>query len=151
MTNVFDKMVNYYNETSYTHDYVFGFNYKGTVYACFGDATMLKDICKLDKASSKNGGGYSLRFQPNMRIREYLMRVCEVVDLCSYDDFKALYASNKYNWGENFELAMANKYNMDWHKDNVKYTDGPDMVINGKPVQLKYYKATMITENMVEA
>lgn len=151
MNGLLNRLIAYYNATSFTHHYAFGFNYKGTVYACFCESNMLESICKLDKASSKNGGGYSLRFQLTMAIRDYMLNVCDSVALCSYDEFKARKASNKYNWGENFEMLMAEKYGCTWKKDNRKYTDYADMYIDNKPYQLKYYKASFITENQIKA
>ena len=62
---IFKAMIDRYNELSYTHNYIFGLAFNGNIYATFTDESVLPYVCTLDKASSKNGGGYSLRYKPN--------------------------------------------------------------------------------------
>ena len=56
MTNltVFNKMINQYNRLSFTHNYIFGFADRGTIYAVVTNSDVLPLVCCLD-ASSRNG------------------------------------------------------------------------------------------------
>lgn len=146
MTNptTYANLMNYYTATAYTENYILGFSYNGMIYARFCEDSILPFVCTLDKAS--RGAGYAIRFKPTKAQKEILVNSPDCMAICSVEFFNELCESNKYNKGENFELLIANKYHMAWQKDNLPYTDGPDMVINGTPYQLKFEKATLINE-----
>ena len=140
---LFNKMVEFYNSKAYTHNYIFGFNYKGNVYMVKTTSKLLAYILKLDKAS--RGKGYSLRFKPNNTIREMLL--AEGAELiCSVEMFKSLVADSKYNKGEIFERLVTEWYGQEWEKDNVPFTDDGDLTVDGIAYQIKYEQATFITE-----
>ena len=145
MTNtaLFATMINRYNEVAFTHNYIFGFNYKGNVYMVKTTSKVLAYVLKLDKAS--RGKGYSLRFKPNNKIREMLL--AEGAELiCSVEMFKSLVADSKYNKGEIFERLVTEWYGQEWEKDNVPFTDDGDLTVDGIAYQIKYEQATFITE-----
>ena len=73
MTNtvLFKSMIDRYNEHAFTHEYIWGFCYKGNIYMTITDSSMMNLICKLDRAS--RGAGYSLRFCPNTDQKVLLM------------------------------------------------------------------------------
>ena len=132
-----------YNRLAYTHNYIFGFNYKGNVYMVKTTSKVLAYVLKLDKAS--RGKGYSLRFKPNNKIREMLLT--EGAELiCSVEMFKSLVADSKYNKGEIFERLVTEWYGQEWEKDNVPFTDDGDLTVDGIAYQIKYEQATFITE-----
>lgn len=140
---LFNKMVEFYNNNAYTHNYIFGFNYKGNVYMVKTTSKLLAYVLKLDKAS--RGKGYSLRFKPNNKIREMLL--AEGAELiCSVEMFKSLVADSKYNKGEIFERLVTEWYGQEWEKDNVPFTDDGDLTVDGIAYQIKYEQATFITE-----
>lgn len=140
---LFNKMVEFYNSKAYTHNYIFGFNYKGNVYMVKTTSKLLAYVLKLDKAS--RGKGYSLRFKPNNTIREMLL--VEGAELiCSVEMFKSLVADSKYNKGEIFERLVTEWYGQEWEKDNVPFTDDGDLTVDGIAYQIKYEQATFITE-----
>lgn len=149
MNEIMNKMLTFYHEKAYTNNYIFGFAKNGNIYACFTDASVMDSVCTLDKASAKNGGGYSLRCFISADMKKRMVAYSEVI--CSESEFKAICNSNKYNKGENFERIIANRYGLEWHKDNLKFTEGPDMTINGVDYQLKFEKATFVTETFVNA
>ena len=62
-TSLFEKMVNRYNELSYTHNYIYGFYFQNNVYMVEATAEVMPYILKLDKAS--RGGGLQLEILPN--------------------------------------------------------------------------------------
>ena len=59
--------------------------------------------------------------------------------------------TTKYNKGEIFEKLITEYFGMKWEKDNVPFTEGGDIEINGKAFQIKYEKATFTNEKFLQA
>lgn len=145
MTNtaLFQNMINRYNALSFTHQYIYGFCYQNNVYMVHADATLMPYVLKLDKAS--RGAGYSLRFCPNNEQKVLLIGKGAQI-LCSKDFFDNMVASTIYNKGEIFEKMVTEFYGQHWEKDNVPFTKGGDLTVNGIAYQLKFEKATFTNE-----
>ena len=140
---LFNEMVKTYNDKAYTHEYIFGINYKGNIYMVKTTSQLLTLVLKLDKAS--RGKGYSLRFKPNNKIREMLL--AEGAELiCSTEMFGKLANESKYNKGEVFEKLVTEWFGQEWEKNNVPFTDDGDLTVDGIAYQIKYEQATFITE-----
>lgn len=135
-------LINGYTEKAFTHNYIFGFPYRGIIYMAYGTANDLPYITKLDRSSENQG--YSLRFKPDMGQRQYLLPNAE--PLCSVEYLESLFATSKYNRGDLFEKLVTEKFGQEWHKDNPDFTKAPDVVANGIPYQVKFYKATFTNE-----
>ena len=75
-----------YNSIAFTHNYVMGFAYKGNIYAA--KTVGLSFGIKLDHASSKNGGGYCLRYQPTKAEKEALVESGQAELICSKEWFQ---------------------------------------------------------------
>ena len=149
---IFKTMIDRYNELSYTHNYIFGFAFNGNIYATFTDESVLPYVCTLDKASSKNGGGYSLRYKPNKAQKATLFANSEKTFIvCSVEYFNEMVETTKYNRGEIFEKLVTEYFGINWEKDNIPFTDGGDIEINGKAFQIKYEKATFTNEKFLQA
>lgn len=133
-----------YASKAFTHNYIMGFIYKGVVYSmtCVG----LTYGIKLDQASSKNGGGYSIRFAPTEADKKAAVESGQVEMVCSESYFKELVADSKYNAGEIFEKLMTEKAGQVWEKDNVPFYEGADLTTDGKAYSIKFQKATICTE-----
>lgn len=143
MTTIFNYLIDGYNKLSFTHNYIFGFEYKGVVYATTVTAEVLPYILKLDKAS--RGAGYALRFCPTAEQKIFLLsKGAEVI--CSSEYFKTEVASSIYNNGEIFEKLVTEKFGQVWEKDNLPYTEGGDIEVNGVAYQIKFQKATFTNE-----
>jgi len=136
-----------YNALAFTHNYIMGFSYEGNIYAysCVG----LSCGIKLDRASSKNGGGYSIRFDPSKAEKAELVKagICELV--CSELYFSEAVKNSKYNKGEIFEKLITEKAGQVWEKDNVPFYAGADLTTEGKAYSLKFERATICTENTI--
>ena len=142
-TTMFEYLINEYNRLAYTHNYIYGFEYKGVVYAVTTTNEIMPYILKLDKAS--RGAGYSLRFKPTNAQKVLLISYgAEVV--CSIDYFNGVVAETKYNKGEVFEKMVTEAYGQEWKKDNVPFTDDGDLTVNNIAYQIKYEKATFTNE-----
>ena len=142
-TALFQKMINRYNELSYTHHYIFGFYFQGNVYMVETTNEILPYILKLDKAS--RGQGYSIRFSPNNQQKAFLLaQGAELI--CSKNYFDTCVNESKYNKGEIFEKMITEYFGQKWEKDNVPFTDGGDLEVNKIAYQLKFEKATFTNE-----
>ena len=136
-------LIQFYNKHAFTHNYILGFRMNGNIYYIIVDAKELDFVTKLDKAS--RGAGYSLRFKPNKAQKNYLMNLNAEI-LCSEEFFDKLCEMSKYNKGEIFEKLVTEMNGQTWIKDNVPFTEDGDLTVNGIAYQLKFEKATFITE-----
>lgn len=143
-----------YNRLAYTHSYIFGYAIKGTVYAArvMDGSAILPYIASLDRASSKNGGTYSIKYKPNMeKIAVIMAHACEIRPICTVDYMETLFANSKLNRGQIFEDMVIKE----WHGapvggKNAKFTDCGDMVVDGIHYQVKFNKATFTDERTLK-
>lgn len=143
-TIIRNTLINFYNETSATHNYIVAFNFKGNIIAVVTTNTELFNTgVKLDKASK--GQGYSIRFKPNNSEKVALMSGKSFV-LCSTEMFNTLVAESKYNKGEIVEKLVTEYFGQTWTKDNVPFTISGDVVVDEKHYQVKYQGATFTNE-----
>lgn len=142
-TSLFEKMINTYNELSYTHNYIYGFYFQNNIYMVEATAEIMSYILKLDKAS--RGAGYSLRFCPTNAQKKFLLTKGAQI-LCSKEFFETSVKDSKYNKGEIFEKMVTEFFGQKWTKDNVPFTEDGDLTIRGIAYQIKFEKATFINE-----
>ena len=151
MTTLFNSMINRYNELAYTHNHIFGFEYKKVIYMAITKEDAMPFVCKLDKAS--RGEGMALRFCPTVDQKVFLLTSAK--PLCSTKYFNELceekYLNNKgkmtkYNRGEVFEKLVTEHFNQVWVKDNVPFTKDGDLTVNGIAYQIKFEKASFCNE-----
>ena len=142
-TTIFNELVNGYNALAYTHEYMFGFEDRGTIYCAIANASVLNLVCTLDRAS--RDAGFALRFKPNKAQKE-LLKTFELIPVCSSLYFNQLVADTKYNKGEVFEKLMTEYFGQVWVKDNVPFTEDGDLTVNGIAYQIKFEKATFTNE-----
>ena len=146
-TIIRNTLINFYNETSATHNYIVAFNYKGNIIAVETTSeTLFNTGVKLDKAG--RGQGYSIRFKPNNSEKVALMTGKTTV-LCSTEYFEATVKASKYNKGEILEKMVTEYFGQTWTKDNVPYTEDGDITVNGVKYQIKFEKATFINESQM--
>lgn len=145
MMILFKKLIDLYNSVAYTHNYIWGFQYKGIIYMATTTAEYMPYICKLDKAS--RGAGYALRFCPNVKQKLTLLPKAE--PLCSTAYFKETVESSIYNRGEIFEKLVTEHFGQVWEKDNIPFTEAGDIEVDGIAYQIKYEKATFCNEKSI--
>ena len=147
MTNtaLFMNLIDRYNAVAYTHEYIWGFEYKGNIYMSITDSSAMAYVCKLDKAS--RGCGMALRFCPTTDQKLALMAGAQV--LCSKKYFEEVYAASKYNRGEIFEKMVTEYFGQVWEKDNVPFTEDGDITVEGIAYQIKFQKATFCNEKSI--
>lgn len=143
---LFETMVEFYNNHSFTHSYIFGFRFNGNIWLVKTNSQILPYILKLDLAS--RGAGYALRFKPNKAIKTLLLsKGAEIV--CSEQLFDATVKESKYNKGEIFEKLVTEKAGQTWEKDNVPFTEDGDLTVDGIAYQIKFEKASFINEKQM--
>ena len=142
---IYNFLISEYNRHSFTHKYVFGFEYKGIIYYSFQNADILPYILCLDSAS--RGGGYALRYKPTNAQKLLLLSDSKV--LCSAEYFKSEVEKSIYNAGEIFEKLFTELNGQQWIKDNIPFTKAGDIVLNGTAYQIKFNKATFINERQL--
>ena len=149
MTNaiIFNELVNGYNELAYTHNYMFGFEDRGTIFCAITDEKVLNLVCTLDKAS--RGAGFALRFKPNKAQKE-LLKTFELIPVCSALYFNQLVATTRYNKGEIFEKLVTELFGQVCEKDNVPFTKAGDIEVDGIAYQIKFEKATFTNEKTLK-
>lgn len=144
-TALFMNLIDRYNAVAFTHEYIWGFEYKGNIYMAITDSTAMPFVCTLDKAS--RGAGYALRFCPNAQQKLALMPNAEL--LCSKKFFEETVAASKYNKGEIFEKMVTEYFGQVWEKDNVPFTEDGDITVAGIAYQIKFQKATFCNEKSI--
>ena len=148
---ILQNMVNWYHKESFTSNYCFGYKAKGVVYAALVNnvsADLLAKLAKLDRASSKNGGGYSIKYKMNKETWEFITTIAtDVKVVCSEEYLEECYRNSRKNRGNLFEEMTANLFGgvLD-EKPNTSFRDGGDFYINGVPYQAKYMGATYTNE-----
>ena len=145
-TTIFNTLISDYNKFSFTHNYIFGFTYKGIVYSVKATSEILPYILKLDKAS--RGAGYALRFKPTNEQKLFLIaRGAKAI--CSTAVFDNMVAESVYNRGEVFEKIETEYAGQTWTKDNVPFYMDGDLTVNGIAYQIKFEKATFTNEKQM--
>ena len=137
-------LVDGYKEIAYTDKYIYGFYDKKVVYVAFSDDSTLDTVTKLDTSSDKTG--YSLRFTPNKFQKEILKMGGKCFPLCSKEFFLNECKKSIYNKGRVFEKMVTEYYGQEWRWDNVPFTEAGDIEIDGVAYQIKFEKATYVTE-----
>lgn len=133
-----------YIEKNAADKFILVVKYKGVLYACIVNADEIAVYMKLDKASRNSG--FSLRFKPNKAERENLIFNHDSFPLCDVKKFNTMYKRSKYNRGEIVEREIYKRFNQNWKKDTIPFWVDGDITINGIKYQIKYEKATYITE-----
>lgn len=137
-----NTMIEKYNSVAYTHNYIFGFRFKGIVYFVSTNEEILPEILCLDKAS--RGCGNALRFCPNKAIKENLVGMAK--PLCTEEEFNSSVENSIYNKGEIFEKLVTEMFGLVWEKDNIPFTKAGDVEVNGVAYQIKYERATFCND-----
>ena len=139
------NLIDRYNTVAFTHEYIWGFEFKGNIYMAITDASVMPFVTCLDKAS--RGAGYALRFCPNAQQKMALMPKAEL--LCSKKFFEETVTACKYNKGEIFEKMVTEHFGQVWEKDNIPFTEDGDITVNGIAYQIKFQKATFCNEKSI--
>lgn len=101
----------------------------------------------VELSQSSRGKGARLRYrQTTDRVIWLLERAYRVDTLVNGQAFRD-YVNILPNRGERAEYFIFQKYsNIDYHRSNVPFYEGADIVLTGVPYQIKFHDATVITQ-----
>jgi len=152
--NIKEYLTTEYARLAYTANYVFGYAESGMVYAAMVEDAdeILPYVTCLDRASSKNGGTYSLKYKPTKAIAAILRTYAsKVFAVCSVEYLENLNRENRQNRGQIFEAMVAEILGAETPKaKNAKFTDCGDIIVNNRHYQVKYAKATFTDERTLK-
>lgn len=152
--NILKYLINSYNKLAFTHDYIFGYEQNGMIYGAKVENAqeLLKYICCLDRASSKNGGTFQLKYKPNKaQVSTIITSAKEIKEICSVNFLENEYKNGKHNRGQIFEELSAKVFDgKQVEKKNAKFTECGDITIKEKHFQVKFLKATFTDERTIK-
>lgn len=141
------EMVNFYGQTSFTHDYLFGWIEGNNILATFIEwADFSRLLLKNDKAATSKGGMLKIRVRADSKTRLILKKSAFIIG--TVDE---LISDKKHNKGENFERIVTEKLcNEKWEKDNIPYYKAGDVIYKGKAIQVKFDGAELTNARTYE-
>lgn len=102
-------------------------------------------IVELSQAS--RGKGARLRYRQTTDRIVWLLDHAYRVDTLVCGQMFRDYANILLNRGERAEYFVCKKYSdIDYHRNNVPFYEGADIIITGIPYQIKFHDATVITQ-----
>ena len=131
-----DRMRRDYERFTGAEGYAIGFHMENEVFVVMLDK-IPRRFTRLQKECSKMGGGYGLYI--NVRSKkaksELIKKAVKVGTIADLE-------SEKYNKGVMFEKLIYELNGQEFRgKDNVRFTEGGDIVLDGKQIQIKYEHA----------
>lgn len=130
-----DRMRRDYERFTAAEGYAIGFHIGDDVYCVMLD-TIPRRFTRVQKECKRAGGGYGLYI--NVRTKKAKNELIKkAVKVGTMADLKG-----QYNRGVMFEKLIYELNGQTFRgKDNVRFTEGGDIVINGKEIQVKYEHA----------
>lgn len=124
-----------YERFTAAEGYAIGFHIGDDIYCAMLD-TIPRRFTRVQKECKRAGGGYGLYI--NVRTKKAKNELIKkAVKVGTMADLKG-----QYNKGVMFEKLIYELNGQTFRgKDNVRFTDGGDIVINGKEIQVKYEHA----------
>lgn len=135
-------LYNAYSEKNAADAYILGFIQRKTVYMFHADRIPMKWV-NLTRESSSRGGAAKLRlYIPSADCKE-LVANGTAVAIGTLED---LQADSRYNQGDNFEKLIVEKLTGNaWKKNSDKFDTAGDVTINGKQIQIKLNRGSIVT------
>ena len=130
-----DRMRRDYEGFTAAEGYAIGFHIGDDVYCAMLD-TIPRRFTRVQKECKRAGGGYGLYI--NVRTKKAKNELIKkAVKVGTMADLKG-----KYNRGVMFEKLIYELNGQTFRgKDNIRFTEGGDIVIDGKEIQVKYEHA----------
>ena len=140
-----DRMRRDYERFTGAEGYAIGFHVGEDVFVAMLDR-IPRRYTRVQKECSSCGGGYGLYINvKNKKAKAELMK--KAVKVGTLADLQ----SDKYNKGVMFEKLVYEANGQEFRgKDNVRFTEGGDIVINGKEIQVKYEHARICYDKTLQ-
>ncbi len=148
-------LISEYAKMTATHNYIIGFYENKCIkaYTISLNEDELTEILKLDRASSKNGGTYSIKFRPNKKIRRYIQaKATKEMIICSKVWMEEKFQTTPHNRGQIFENLVISYFELEKSgKANTNFTQcGDAHDKNGIEYQIKFQKAVFTDERTIQ-
>lgn len=139
-----DRMRRDYERFTAAEGYAIGFHIGDDVYCVMLD-TIPRRFTRVQKECKRAGGGYGLYI--NVRTKKAKNELIKkAVKVGTMADLKG-----KYNRGVMFEKLIYELNGQTFRgKDNIRFTEGGDIVINGKEIQVKYEHARICYDKTLQ-
>ena len=140
-----DRMRRDYERFTAAEGYAIGFHIGNEVFCVMLDK-IPRRFTRIQRECSRMGGGYGLyiNVKTNKAKNELLKKAFKVGTL---DDI----TSDKWNKGVMFEKLIYDINGQEFRgKDNVKFTECGDIVLNGKQIQIKYEYARICYDKTLQ-
>lgn len=139
-----DRMRRDYKRFTAAEGYAIGFHIGDDVYCAMLD-TIPRRFTRVQKECKRAGGGYGLYI--NVRTKKAKNELIKkAVKVGTVADLKG-----QYNRGVMFEKLIYELNGQIFRgKDNVRFTEGGDIVINGKEIQVKYEHARICYDKTLQ-
>lgn len=140
MTKDFAKanLINRYTKGAYTDNYIFGFIRDGFVWACMVENAD-KILGLVSYAEKRSANGWTLRYRPTKAMQEIIIaNAKEIKVLYSVSVMETEKENHKKNRGYMFEDICTDVWNGTQTEENLDFTKGGDIIINGVHYQAKF-------------
>ena len=131
-----------YNHYAFTHNYIIG-TYDTKANKVYANILMEYPFEYLStiNSSSRNLGS-RLRYRQTKELKQLIENIAiQTFELCSLEYLETVarqLSDKQVNRGLAFEKIVTEHYNQIWHHDNIPWYNGPDIVIDSIPYQIKY-------------
>lgn len=139
-----DRMRRDYERFTAAEGYAIGFHIGDDVYCAMLD-TIPRRFTRVQKECKRAGGGYGLYI--NVRTKKAKNELIKkAVKVGTMEDLKG-----QYNRGVMFEKLIYELNGQTFRgKDNVRFTEGGDIVIKGREIQVKYEHARICYDKTLQ-
>lgn len=138
-----NTMIKNYRKFSAASAYIIGFFYHHNLYVVFVNEIAPR-FQRVERASSKNGGGLKLQLRLTNKDKEYLIK--HGAELLGDETIITEHAVYK-NKGVAFECYISEKNNIPYRgKDSVPFYIDGDLTINNTSYQIKFDGAQIVEE-----
>lgn len=143
------ELIKFYHEHAFTDNYILGVEIGGNVYAVKKKMSLVDMERFLTIQTASRGQGMVLKFAPTKAQKAEILAAGNATILCSKTYFEKLVESTRWNRGQIFEKLVTEKAGQSWKADNIPFTKAGDIEIDGVAYQIKYQKASFISEGQM--
>lgn len=143
------ELIKFYYAHAFTDNYILGVEIGGNVYAVKKKMSLADMERFLTTQTASRGQGIALKFAPTKAQKAEILAAGNATILCSKTYFEKLVESTRWNRGQIFEKLVTEKAGQSWKADNIPFTKAGDIEIDGVAYQIKYQKASFISEGQM--
>lgn len=144
-----NELIKFYQAHAFTDNYILGVEIGGNVYAVKKKMSLADMERFLTTQTASRGQGVALKFAPTKAQKAEILAAGNATILCSKTYFEKLVESTRWNRGQIFEKLVTEKAGQSWKADNIPFTKAGDIEIDGVAYQIKYQKASFISEGQM--